>query len=85
VVRDTVDATSGEKRPLVAIGYGLRCVPVTQLADAAQGVGDLDWMDGSRNDNVAVVGSVHDYAEVQLVNRRLHEEVTVTHANVSHD
>ena len=85
VVRDTVDATSGGKRPLVAIGYGPRCVPVMQQTDAAKGVCDLDWMDRSRNYIMAVVGSVHDCAELQAVNRRLHEEVTVTYANVSHD
>jgi hypothetical protein len=85
VVKDTVDATSDERRPLVAIGYGPRCVPVIQLTDAAEGVCDLDWMDGSRNNLVTVVGSVHDCDELQAVNRLLHEEVTVTQANVSHD
>ena len=35
-------------RPLVAVGYGPRCVPVMQLAEAAAGVCDLLWMiDGS--------------------------------------
>jgi hypothetical protein len=42
-------------------------------------------MDGSRNYIMAVVGSVHDDAELQAVNRLLHEEVTVTHDNVSDD
>ena len=56
-----------------------------QLTDAAKGVCDLDRMDSPRNYIMAVVGSVHDYAELQAVNRRLHEEVTVTYANVSHD
>ena len=85
MVRDTVDATSDERRPLVAVGYGPRCAAVIQLNDAADGVCDLDWVDGSRNNIVTVVGSVHDCAELQAVNRLLHEEVTVTQANVSHD
>jgi biotin carboxylase len=50
-----------------------------------QGPGaDLDWKDGSRNHILAVVGSAKDYAELQAVDRLLHEEVTVTYANVSH-
>src|ERR1700692_1964331 len=39
---------SNRKRPLVAVGYGPRCVPIMQLAEAAAGVCDLLWMiDGS--------------------------------------
>jgi biotin carboxylase len=50
-----------------------------------QGPGaDLDWKDGSRNHIMAVVGSAHDYTELQAVNRLLHQEVTVTYADVSH-
>src|SRR6201992_3915499 len=43
---DSVDdaATTGRARPLVAVGYGPRCVPVMQLAEAAAGVCDLLWM-----------------------------------------
>src|ERR1700722_11119336 len=42
------DSTSNRKRPLVAVGYGPRCVPVMQLAEAAAGVCDLLWViDGS--------------------------------------
>jgi hypothetical protein len=58
---------------------------VIQLTDAAEGVCDPDWTDGSRNNIVTDVGSVYDCAELQTVNRRLHEVVTVTQANVSHD
>ncbi len=37
-----------DRRPLVAVGYGPRCVPVMQLAEAAAGICDLLWMiDGS--------------------------------------
>jgi biotin carboxylase len=40
--------TSNEKRPLVAVGYGPRCVPVMQLTEAAAKVCDLLWLiDGS--------------------------------------
>ena len=50
-----------------------------------QGPGaDLDWKDGSRNHIMAVVGSAEDYTELQAVNRLLHQEVTVTYADVSH-
>jgi biotin carboxylase len=50
-----------------------------------QGPGaDLDWKDGSRNHIMAVVGSAADYTELQAVNRLLHQEVTVTYADVSH-
>jgi biotin carboxylase len=38
----------GTDRPVVAVGYGPRCVPVMQLAEAAAGVCDLVWLiDGS--------------------------------------
>ncbi len=41
-------STSSHGRPLVAVGYGPRCVPIMQLAEAAAGVCDLLWMiDGS--------------------------------------
>ena len=45
---DTVDESISEKRPLVAVGDGPRCVPVMQLTEAAAGVCELLWMiDGS--------------------------------------
>ncbi len=37
-------STSKRVRPLVAVGYGPRCVPIMQLAEAAAGVCDLLWM-----------------------------------------
>jgi len=41
-------STSSKKRPLVAVGYGPRCVPVMQLTEAAANVCDLLWLiDGS--------------------------------------
>src|ERR1700733_11555228 len=39
---------SDEIRPLVAVGYGPRCVPVMQLVEASVNICDLVWMiDGS--------------------------------------
>jgi biotin carboxylase len=38
------DFTSNEKRPLVAVGYGPRCVPVMQLTEAAAKICDLLWL-----------------------------------------
>ena len=43
-----MDSSADEKRPLVAVGYGPRCVPVMQLTEAAANICDLLWMiDGS--------------------------------------
>jgi biotin carboxylase len=49
VARGTEASTSQRTLPLVAVGYGPRCVPVMQLAEAAAGVCDLLWMiDGAQ-------------------------------------
>ena len=43
-----VDDSTIDKLPLVAVGYGPRCVPVMQLTEAAAGLCELLWMiDGS--------------------------------------
>jgi biotin carboxylase len=48
MARDTFTSESSQKRPLVAVGYGPRCVPIMQLTEAATRVCDLLWMiDGS--------------------------------------
>jgi biotin carboxylase len=48
-----------------------------------QGPGSaLDWKDGTRTYIIAVVGSASDYAELQAVERLLHQEVTVTYTDV---
>ncbi|HZC10410.1 MAG TPA: hypothetical protein VE485_10355, partial [Mycobacterium sp.] len=39
-----MDSTTGRARPLVAVRYGPRCVPVMQLAEAAAGLCDLLWI-----------------------------------------
>jgi biotin carboxylase len=50
-----------------------------------QGPGSvLDWKDGSRNHIMAVVGSALDYDDLQVVDRLLHDDVTVTYADVSY-
>jgi biotin carboxylase len=41
---DAVDESANERRPLVAVGYGPRCVPVMQLTEAAAGICELLWM-----------------------------------------
>jgi biotin carboxylase len=43
---------------------------------------DLDWRDGSRTHIMAVVGSTDSYDELRSVYRLLHQEVTVTYADV---
>jgi biotin carboxylase len=59
--------------------------PGVDTISVHQGPGaDLDWKDGTRNHIMAVVGSAQDYAELQGVDRLLHQEVTVTYADVSH-
>jgi biotin carboxylase len=59
--------------------------PGVDTISVHQGPGsDLDWKDGTRNHIMAVVGSAQDYAELQSVDRLLHQEVTVTYADVSH-
>jgi hypothetical protein len=60
--------------------------PAVDAITVHQGPGAvLDWKDGSRNHIMAIVGSAGDYAELLEVDRLLHDEVTVTYANVSRD
>ena len=59
--------------------------PGVDTISVHQGPGaDLDWRDGSRNHIMAVVGSSADHQELQAVYRLLHQEVTVTYADVRH-
>ena len=44
VLRGADASPSNRMRPLVAVGYGPRCVPVMQLAEAAAGLCDFLWM-----------------------------------------
>jgi hypothetical protein len=83
-----MDSTTGRARPLVAVGYGPRCVPVMQLAEAAAGLCDLLRMIETAvpggNHIVAVVGSTDDEKQLQAAYRLLHQEVTVTYTDVRH-
>jgi hypothetical protein len=56
-----------------------------QLTGAAEELYGLDWMDGSPDNIVTFVGSLHNCAELRAANRLPHDEATVTPANVSHD
>lgn len=48
MARDTFEGATSEARPLVAVGYGPRCVPVMQLTEAAADLCELLWLiDGS--------------------------------------
>lgn len=59
--------------------------PAVDTVSLHRGPGaDLDWRDGTRTHLMAVVGAAQDYAELQAVDRLLHQEVTVTYADVRH-
>jgi biotin carboxylase len=59
--------------------------PAVDTVSVHRGPGaDLDWRDGTRTHLMAVVGSAGDYEELQAVDRLLHQEVTVTYADVRH-
>ena len=59
--------------------------PAVDTVSVHRGPGaDLDWRDGTRTHLMAVVGSAGDYEEPQAVDRLLHQEVTVTYADVRH-
>ena len=44
VVGDMMETEAKAERPLIAVGYGPRCVPVMQLTAAAAGICDLLWL-----------------------------------------
>lgn len=59
--------------------------PGVETITVHQGPGSvLDWKDGSRNHIMAVVGSARDYDDLRVVDRILHDDVTVTYADVSY-
>jgi biotin carboxylase len=65
VVRGTDTSQSNEKRPVVAVGYGPRCVPVMQLAAAAASRCDLVWMiDGSQPEMAQMVELLNRFGTV---------------------
>ena len=53
-----MDSTTGRARPLVAVGYGPRCVPVMQLAEAAAGLCDLLWIIDTAVPGMAEMGDL---------------------------
>ncbi len=58
---------------------------VVDTVSVHQGPGAaLDWRDGSGNHIVAVVGSTDNEEQLQAAYRLLHQEVTVTYADVRH-
>ena len=79
-----MESTTGWARPLVAVGYGPRCVPVTPVSVHQRPGAALDWRDGSGNRIVAVVGPTDDEEQLQAAFRLLHQEVTVTYTDVRH-
>jgi len=65
MARDTVEDSSSKDRPLVAVGYGPRCVPVLQITEAAAGVCELLWMiDGSIPEMRQMVDLLHRFGPV---------------------
>src|ERR1700722_6932887 len=69
VVRRTMDSPVDEKRPLVAVGYGPRCVPVMQLTEAAASICALLWMiDGSLSEMREMSGLLNRFGPVGDIN-----------------
>ena len=63
--RDTVDESTSDRRPLVAVGYGPRCVPVMQLTEAAAGICELLWMiDGTLPEMRQMTELLHRFGPV---------------------
>lgn len=61
----TVDDVSFSRRPLVAVGYGPRCVPIMQLTAAAAGLCELLWMiDGSLPEMREMTELLHRFGAV---------------------
>jgi len=67
------DFTSGQKRPLVAVGYGPRCVPVMQVTEAAATICDTRSVRLRKNVTTATASPAA--ARQPMVNRRSREPV----------
>jgi hypothetical protein len=62
---DIADDATRAGRPLVAVGYGPRCVPVMQLTEAAADVCELLWMiDGSLPEMREMTELLHRFGPV---------------------
>ena len=67
------------RRPLVAVGYGPRCVPVMQLVEAAGGLCDLLWMiDGSLAEMAPMADLLNRFGPVVDVQGLSDEELLTT-------
>jgi biotin carboxylase len=65
MARDSVDVLTSQKLPLMAVGYGPRCVPVMQLTEAAAGICELLWMiDGSLPEMQEMTELLHRFGPV---------------------
>jgi biotin carboxylase len=65
VTRGTEASAVTRTSPLIAVGYGPRCVPVMQLAEAAAGVCDLLWMiDGAQPGMAQMAGLLQRFGPV---------------------
>jgi glutathione synthase/RimK-type ligase-like ATP-grasp enzyme len=65
MARDTVGDSASDKRPLVAVGYGPRCVPVMQLTEAAADMCELLWMiDGNLPEMREMTDLLHRFGPV---------------------
>jgi len=63
--RDTVDESISARRPLIAVGYGPRCIPVMQLTEAASGICELLWMiDGTLPEMREMTELLHRFGPV---------------------
>jgi biotin carboxylase len=76
MAQDTVNATTSVRRPLVAVGYGPRCVPVMQLTEAAADVCELLWMiDGSLPEMQEMTELLHRFGPVVNISGLSVEEI----------
>ena len=65
MARDSVDVSTSQTLPLMAVGYGPRCVPVMQLTEAAAGRCELLWMiDGSLPEMQEMTELLHRFGPV---------------------
>lgn len=63
--RDTADELTVDKRPLVAVAYGPRCIPVMQLTAAAAGMCELLWLiDGTLSEMRQMTELLHRFGPV---------------------
>ena len=70
------DFTPHKKRPLVAVGYGPRCVPVMQLTEAAAKICDLLWLiDGSLPEMAQMTDLLNRFGPVVDISERSPDQI----------